>query len=537
MNSDPIALSLAEAAAAAFSRRDFAHAAEHAQKLLMRAPNDTRAHLVLGLLALEQKNVQAAQGHLERVKAEPPSALAALIAFGDGLQRLGDIDGARNAFSRAAERGSLDAWRHLVVLERRARNWLACMAACQQVLAASPNDAGAHAALALSFEHRHDLVGAKHHAHQALGADPANAVAREALGRVLLREGDFAGVEAALAPLAQSQQASNQNRGVAWGLIGDARDQNGDAPGAFEAFTAANQCVLADHDAFLEAAHLFYHPSKVEEMIGRARRSKVSTWRWPPKAAPDPSFLVGFPRSGTTLLDQILASHAGIVCLEERNYFSEALAGVLTSPDKIDAFDELSPLEIQSVRGAYWLAVHREIGATGDKLVVDKMPLNIVVLPMIKRIFPDAKIIFAVRDPRDVVLSCYQQRFAMNEAMAQLLQLDTAAAYYDVVMRLMQVCRETLALELHQVRYEDVVADLETAARGLAAFLGLAYDPNMLDYRATALRRDIDTPSNRQVIQPLYTRSIGRWRRYAEQLAPALPMLAPWAQRFGYEPA
>jgi hypothetical protein len=118
--------------------------------------------------------------------------------------------------------------------------------------------------------------------------------------------------------------------------------------------------------------------------------------------------------------------------------------------------------------------------------------------------------------------------------MAQFLELDRAAAYYDVVMQLMDVCRARLALQLHEVRYEDVVTDLEASARGLAAFLGAPFDPAMLRYRETALRRDVNTPSARQVVQPLYTRSVARWRRYESALAPVLPVLNAWAVRLGY---
>ena len=188
--------------------------------------------------------------------------------------------------------------------------------------------------------------------------------------------------------------------------------------------------------------------------------------------------------------------------------------------------------QLARVRASYWRRVDALDGAT----VVDKFPLNVVVLPLIKRVFPKAKIIFALRDPRDVVLSCFQQRFTINAAMAQLLELERAGAYYDQVMSLFELCRARLGLDVHQVRYEDVVADLESVARELCAFLGVGFEPEMLEYRATALKRNIATPSARQVIEPLYNRSIERWRRYAEELKPVLPVLAPWAARYGYAP-
>jgi hypothetical protein len=101
-------------------------------------------------------------------------------------------------------------------------------------------------------------------------------------------------------------------------------------------------------------------------------------------------------------------------------------------------------------------------------------------------------------------------------------------------MRLFETCQARLGLAPHQVRYENVVANLEHEALGLAAFLDVPFEAAMLNYRATAMKRHVATPSARQVIQPLYNRSIGRWRRYANELAPALPTLAPWVAHFGY---
>src|SRR5262249_48420603 len=140
-----------------------------------------------------------------------------------------------------------------------------------------------------------------------------------------------------------------------------------------------------------------------------------------------------------------------------------------------------------------------------------------------------------LRDPRDVVLSCYAQRFDMNAGMAQFLELESAANYYDAVMRLLGLCREKLALELIEVRYEDTVADVAAQARALTDFLGLPFEDTMLWFRETAMRRGINTPSARQVIEPIYARSVEKWRRYESELAPVLPLLGAWAEGFGYQ--
>jgi tetratricopeptide (TPR) repeat protein len=447
--------------------------------------------------------------------------------IGVAAGRLGDAAAARDAFTRAGELGLVDGWRNLGVTEKGD----AQIAAYQKAIGLAPTDAASQAALAHAFEGRHDLARAKQHGETALRVDPGNVVARLALARVLLREKDFTGAEAMLTPVVQSTRAPAETRVQALGLIGDARDRRDDARGAFEAFTEANQLSLQLHGAWLSATERLYHPDSVRRMARVVAALDVSSWPGSDKVR-SPVFLIGFPRSGTTLLDQILSSHSAIVCLEESEHFGDALSDVIADPARAYAPASLSEDEAERVRASYWRRVEAPAGA----IVVDKFPLNIVVLPLIKRVFPHAKIIFALRDPRDVVLSCFQQRFTINAAMAQFLELERAGAYYDQVMALFELCRTRLELDIHQVRYEDVVADLEGAARSLCGFLGVAFEPAMLDYRATALKRDIATPSARQVIEPLYNRSVERWRRYAEELRPVLPVLAPWAARYGYAP-
>jgi hypothetical protein len=445
--------------------------------------------------------------------------------IGVAAGRMGDSAAARVAFTRAGEMGLVDGWRNLGVTEKGE----AQVAAYERALALAPNDAASHAGLAQAFEARHDLARAKEHAATALCLDASNVIARLALARVLVRANDFVGAEAAVDPVAQSARTPAELRVQALGLVGDSRDRRDDARGAFQAFTAANQISLQLHGAWLDATERLYHPASVQRMRDVVAELDASTWSAPVDTR-SPVFLIGFPRSGTTLLDQILSSHSGIVCLEESEHFSEALGEIITEPARAFGPGALTDHELDRIRESYW----RRVGEQGASIVVDKYPLNIVVLPLIKRVFPGAKIIFAMRDPRDVVLSCFQQRFTINAAMAQFLELGRAGAYYDQVMALFELCRVRLDFDLHQVRYEDVVADLEGASRQLCAFLGVPFEGAMLNYRETALRRDIATPSARQVIEPLYNRSIGRWRRYEEELKPVLPVLAPWAERYGY---
>jgi hypothetical protein len=188
------------------------------------------------------------------------------------------------------------------------------------------------------------------------------------------------------------------------------------------------------------------------------------------------------------------------------------------------------------LRGAYFEELDRHLdGDRRDALVVDKLPLNAVRAGLIHRMFPNAKFLFALRHPCDSVLSCFMQRFGLNNAMAQFLDLGDAARYYDKVMSLWMQYRAVLPLDVHTLRYEDLVRDFRTTIGDVLDFLALDWDDSVFDYIDTAKKRGkINTPSHDQVIQPLYSRASGRWRKYEDQMKPVLPLLLPWAERFGY---
>lgn len=426
------------------------------------------------------------------------------------------------------------AWKNLAGLEALRGDKSACIAAYQQALTIAPDDLTAHVQLADLLESHHNLVSAKAHAEKALEADPANSVAGLALARVFTRQQKFADAERAALAATKAPRSTADSRALAWSLVGEARDRLNNAPAAFAAFTQANLLMRRRHE---EAQHRSHpaHPANVRSITQFVTRMSAPTRPQTAYPTEPPAFLIGFPRSGTTLVEQVLASHSETTCLGETDYLFEAMSVVLRDGDLLDRVAALTADEINTVRAAYRRMVLNDHTSADGKLIVDKHPLHIVLLPLINKIFPDAKIILTQRDPRDVVLSCYQQCFAMNVATAQFLELESAADYFDAVMELTIACRDKLKLDLLQVNYHDVVAGLEKEARRAAEFLGVAFEPGMLRYSETARARAISSASARQVIDPIYDRSVGRWRRYARELAPVLPLLNKWARRLGYD--
>ncbi len=515
---------------------DHAGAERLARAALAMHADDPNVLQVLGAVCLRDGRVGEAIQHLRAANAAAPGNANILNSLGVAMRQAGRVEEARRAYRCAGELGSADAWRNLGQLERSENRIDDAIGAFRNALALAPDSPAAHAGLAQIFEARHDLALAREHAQAALRISPNHETARLALGQILLREKNWTEVERLLTPLGRDTNANPVNRAMAIGFVGEAFDRMGKADAAFEAFTAANTLLRQLHADALSATGSPFHPATVQRVTRFMQNENVRAWTHPESGGDDrPVFLVGFPRSGTTLLDQILAGHREILSLEEKEILA-AVVGDLLSDDVLRGWRTLPHSTILARRQLYWQKAEAAARSPLEgHVLIDKLPLNLILLPAIARIFPNARIIVALRDPRDAVLSAYQQRFGMNPAMAQMLDLDSAARYYDAAMSLYAGCREKLPLRFHQVRYEDVVQDLEGAARALAAFLDMPFEPAMLDFAATARGRDITTPSARQVIEPLYTRSVGRWRAYAAHLAPVMPVLSHWAQRFGYQ--
>ena len=316
-------------------------------------------------------------------------------------------------------------------------------------------------------------------------------------------------------------------------LVGRIADKAGETDEAFAAYADMNRLVAESPAATVcNPAGYRDHVAALRDMI---TPEYGAAWRTVPNAddRPPPAFLVGFPRSGTTLLDTLLMGHPEIHVLEEVPLLEKVAAALVD----FARLPTLGAEETARLRALYFAELDAvDPAAREKKLVVDKLPLNMLGAPLIHRLFPDAKFIFAARHPCDVVLSCFMQNFDLNDAMANFLDLENAASLYDFAMSTWTRAREGLPIAVHDVRYEEVVADKAAALGAAISFLGLDWDAALLDHQRTAAARGpIITPSFAQVAQPIYSRAKGRWAQYREQMAPVLPNLAPWAKRMGYD--
>ena len=263
--------------------------------------------------------------------------------------------------------------------------------------------------------------------------------------------------------------------------------------------------------------------------------------RWDHDAAPvavaSPIFIVGFPRSGTTLLELVLDAHPELQSIDEQPFLQNALDDVLA--EGIGYPQELAKLtgaQLDRVRAAYWARTAQKLKAAPHARVVDKNPLNVLRLPVIKRLFPNAKILLAIRHPCDVILSCYMQHFRAPDFALLCTDIPMLAQAYRKTFDFWYSQQGLLHADVHELRYEHFVSDFPAHVRRVFEFLDVGWDDAVLaPAKRAAQKLFISTPSYSQVVRPVNSQSVGRWNNYRAHFASSLPVLAPYLQRWDYD--
>ena len=381
---------------------------------------------------------------------------------------------------------------------------------------------------------------ARDFAHRALDIEPRQSIAHMALAAADIGESRFDPAAARLKTLLADPTFNAADRPAALALLGDTMDARDQCEAALGAYVEGKQESREQYAATPIAKAARVHLDRLAELTLYARTLDPWAATAPdldPVGPSDPSvhvFLVGFPRSGTTLLEQVLASHSEIITLDEKPLLEQAESEFLISASHFQRLIDISDDALEPYRTLYWWQIADRGLRVSGKVFVDKFPLNSLLLPLIARLFPRAKILFSERDPRDVVFSCFRRCFAMNPAMYQFVTLQGAATFYDKVMSLVKEYRRIIPNTLYVARYESLIEDFERECRQICAFLGVEWNESMGDFAATASGRSIATPSAVQVRRGLYSEGVGQWRRYREALEPVLPILSPWIESLSY---
>jgi tetratricopeptide (TPR) repeat protein len=433
-------------------------------------PGNPDAHNCLAMALAELQRFEEAGNALDRGAALAPDSALTHEARGMILWRTGRGAEAVESFRSALEIApdSVSGWISLGLTLRQMGRFIEATESFRQVLARRPNAVQAHAMMAGAGE----------------TTDEAE------MGRLKASFND--------------PQTSIRDRAALGFVLGKRLDEADRFDESFEHYARANSLVLEMRHAAGERYSVDQFSRRVDESIAMWTPSFVSETRARGEASELPVFIVGMPRSGTSLVEQIAASHLEVFGAGELRDIGD-LANSLDFP-------RCSPGSIAEAAGKQ-LDRLRGRGGRAQR-VIDKMPSNVEHLGLIATLFPLARVILCRRDPRDTCLSCFFQRFSSGNLFS--FDLTQCGRHHVHTDRLIAHWMKVLPLRILEVQYEDLVADLEGQSRRIISFLGLPWNAACLDFHRT--ERAVKTASAWQVRQPIYTRSVGRWRNYERHL-------------------
>jgi len=483
--------------------KNFGRAKQMLQKTIQAQPNNVDAYNNLGVVFKEFEEFQKAKDCFEKVIQIQPKHVDALNNLGNVFKQLNEPQKAINYYQKAIE--------------------------------IEPSYINAHQNLMDVCEKTNQITELKDAVSNARTFFKDNSIIKLYEGILFSRNEKFVEAKNCLELISfGADEIKNEISRVS--TLAKCYDRIGDTDKAFNYFKKANLLTQKtkiknfDKNKYLQ-----------EIKIRKEFFKKSNIKKWPtlkqPDNKPSPIFLIGFPRSGTTLLDTILRSHPLIEVIEEQFMVEQLINSLNQLPNGgLEGLKEIENEQIKKIRKTYFESLESQIqNKNNTKLYIDKLPLNIIHVGEIVRIFPNAKFIVSLRHPCDCVLSCFMQDFELNDAMANFLNLDDAAHLYDAVMNLWTQYTSIFSINYHEVKYENLIENFEPTVRSILNFLELSWDDSVLNYLITAKKRDrIATPSYYQVTKPIYSYAIGRWQRYKKQTSNIYPILEGWIKKFNY---
>ncbi|HBM88883.1 MAG TPA: hypothetical protein DD437_10080 [Rhodobiaceae bacterium] len=556
-----------------FDQGKIHEAAKLAEALRQQAPNHPDVLHLMGLICLKSGNPQEAEKLIGLAISILPDKAFLRVNLANAFRQQGKSADARAAYNKAAaldpdfagtylNRGTLNAeegeaeacikdfeafirltphdpqgYLHLGQFQLAQGDFAEARATYEAGLEKRPDGPMLLLGLANSLERLGDLDGALHAAEKVLERMPDLPGALRIWSSVKRRQGSAAEARDRLERVSVGKLPPGGRR-LIHGELAQVYDRLNEAADAFDHFVAQNDAAAEQltESGIDKSSYMTQVTDLKEAFTSDWVRSwtQVKPGDLDPVAAP--VFLVGFPRSGTTLLDQFLDAHSQIDVVEELPVLLPVRDAVKASGGYPEGLAALSVDKINELRRLYRSELDQAGYDISAKTVINKLPLNIIHVGLIARVFPEAKFILALRHPADAVLSCFMQDFQLNASMAHFLTLKDSAALYDAVMSLWGQYRDLLSLNIAEVRYENLIAEPKAALSEAMSLLELAWEEGQSDHVAHAQARgSIRTPSYGQVTQPLYDRAADRWRRYETHLDGILPRLAPFVGKFGYD--
>lgn len=404
----------------------------------------------------------------------------------------------------------------------------------EQAAALEPRGINPRMALAIFFEQQHRFAEAREAIASCLAIDPRDDQARYFQAVIDRRENRLQDAEQHLRDLIASEPRHQFVQYASHYELAEILDRTDRFDEAMTHLLEAKKKVrvLGDVGAMLNEYDQFAEMFRRTTLALPANILRTWSKEFPEKqreTIPNLAFLGGHPRSGTTLLEQILGAHPGVAAMDEPRAFNTIVAKMMQESP------QATPARLNVIRRRYVEALKKELGAEmNGKLVLDKNPSPTAKLRIWLRVFPELKVIIALRDPRDVAISCYFQNLPLNPFNANFLTLERTVRHYANLMDIWLAVRKWEGLSCIETRYEDIVANLESEGRRVTDFLGLTWQEAQAQFHEKSSQKQIYSPTYHDASQPVYVRSVSRWRFYEKHLTPVLPMLEPYCQALGY---
>ncbi|HUD49674.1 MAG TPA: sulfotransferase [Candidatus Baltobacteraceae bacterium] len=479
--------------------------------LVKRFPGVVNLWFEFGAAAAADLAFEPARQAFDHAEQMAGADSAVLIALGQQYHRLRQPARARVCFERAAQ--------------------------------VAPSSSHARLSWAAWLERERRLEDAWEQTEACLTQNPRDAAALYYRAFLLYRKGRADEAQAQLRDLIQSDAGEPGVKISSLHLLAVVLDELGQYAEAMEwllkakALTRQHNNVPALEQTYEKAAR------RRRSLLAGLTPDMIRRWRSNVPASASPrklALLGGHPRSGTTLLEQILGANPSIAAFDESDAFVVEIGDRLFPADPFPpltaaALDALSPARQRELKGRYFKSLFREVeGEPAAEVLIDKNPTPTASLPLWLRMFPDSKVIIALRDPRDVVISCFFQNLALTPMNANFLGLDRAVQHYADLMDVWLRVRELGGFDWIETRYEDIVASAETEGRRVTEFLGLTWYAAQANCHEAARERFVFSPTYSEVAKPVHNRAVGRWKHYAAALEPFNAKFSVYLQAFGY---
>ncbi len=528
----------------------FAEAADRLREAIRIKPDHAMAHCNLGNVMIKLGNNDAARKHLQQALKIKPDFHQAHFNLGGLYNDLGKRDLALAAYRQAVaiKPNYTQAHFNLALLLQKLSRFEEAGNHYQQVIATRPDLAQAHGNLATTLQARGRLPEAVEHYRKAIAITPHLAEVHNNLGVALQEQGDMEAAAASyrravtikpdyveayynmaktvtftdaaemenLQRLLAASQRDEERLFLHFSLA-KAHEDLGDDSEAFRHYSAGNH--LKRNAITFDITTEKLSQQRCQKLLNRELfASKTDS------GIQDitPIFIIGMPRSGSTLVEQILASHTAVYGAGELPFIKNILLANLPGPDLATMAQEAVRLDAGNLKklGTSYLEKIRSIAPTST-FITDKMPENFLFVGFIRLMLPGAKFIHTTRSAADTCLSIFRTNFRDRHDYAY--DLTELGQYYRLYSSMMEHWRGLFPEQIHEINYERLIEDHEGETRKLLTFLGLEWDERCRDFHRT--HRDVQTASSEQVRQPIYKSSVGGWRRYEQQLKPLLAAL------------